>query len=138
MDFSLEFACSVAVSCEDSCTISPLIIVNEVNGVLKIVHSDNLHNWTKDFLFVTFHSWFHIIDNCWSNKIAIRVARNFDPTTIQENCGILSSIIYKSFHSFLVFFAVQGSNVKVIFPRTNFKFFGLFNDLRDPCLSVTN
>jgi len=91
-DLSLELTCDVTVLGEDRSSISPSVVVDEIDGVLGSVNAYNLHDRSKDLFFIAVNASAHMVDNGWSDPVSIRIALNLDATAIEKEFAVLLAV----------------------------------------------
>ncbi len=88
-NFILEFISCWAWSSEDGTSVTPCVIVDEVNGLLEGVYSHTNENWTENLFFVNSHIRSDIIDNSWSYKVTLRIFGMNVFTTVKYHLSAL-------------------------------------------------
>ena len=124
--------------CEDGRSIAPWVRVGEIDGLLKGIDADNLHDWSEDFLLVAVNASAHVIDDCWANPVAIGVSLNLHTTAVEKELAIVLTILDQTMNLLKVLSVVHRTNVSIVPASTNRHLFGFFNDLWNPFLGIAN
>lgn len=138
LDLSLPLAGGVAILGEDSSSISPPVIVDQIDGFLERVGTDDNHNWSENFLVIDVHAWLHVINDGWSNPISIGVALNLNTSSIEEQVSLIGAVLDQTLNLSQVFRVVKRGDIGVIIARANREALGLLDDLRDPLGGVSD
>lgn len=138
LNLSLELASGMSILCEDSCSIAKLIVVNEFDGLLECRTADNLHNWSENLFLIAVNTSSHMIDNSWSDKVAIRVAWHIGLSSVEKHFTILCTVSDQALDLSQMLSIVEGSHIGVVPASTNGESLGLFNNFWNPLLSVTD
>ena len=83
LDLSLELASSMAVPCENRCSVSPTVVVDKSNCTLQSIGTSDQHNWPEDFFIVAFDTRSNIVDDGWANPVTFRIAWHLNTTTVK-------------------------------------------------------
>lgn len=122
----LEFSCVSSGFCEDGNTISILIAIDELDGLIESVDSADNHHGCKKLIVVTSHSWFGMVNDSWTNPVTVWKAVNISASSIKDDLCTLSlgfrDLIAKSVQSL---FGVERSDVSIIISTTNRESLGL-------------
>lgn len=134
----LEFSSVGSRSSEDSNTVSVLVSVNDLDGLINGGGSVDHHNWGEDFFVIAWHTSMNLIDDGWSKPVSLWVSVNLVSSSVEQEFSSLGS----RFNEFLG--SLQGSgglhwaDIVVLFSWSNSQLLGLLNDLWDPFLSISN
>ena len=137
-DFGLELACGVAIFGEDGGAVAPFVRVNEIDSILKGLASDDLHDWSEDFLFVAVDTLTHVINDGWSNEVSIGIALDLHTATIEEHLAVLLTIGNQALNFGQMLSVLKGSDVRIVPAGADRQSFRLLDDLRDPLSRVTH
>jgi len=109
----------VSVFREDRCSITPTIVVNEVDTFLKSFNADNLHHWSEDLFLVAIDTSPYVVNDSWSDPVAIWVSCNLDTSAVEKNLAVLCTIFDKALHLSQMLSIVEGSHIRVVPSRAN-------------------
>lgn len=79
----LEVSSSRTGSGEDGGTVTPLIVVNELDGFFKSVNVNNTKSRSEDFFLVTGHMRLNVVNNGGTNEVTLRVLGILVSSTVQ-------------------------------------------------------
>ncbi len=71
LNFVLELSGSWTWFCENWCSITPSVSVDEINRFLKGVCVAADQDGAENLLLVNCHIWSHSINNCWGYKVSL-------------------------------------------------------------------
>ena len=74
IDLVLELASGVTILGEDGSTVTVLVAVDQVDGLLQGVGSHDDHHGSEDLLVVHVHAWGHVVDHSGAHEVALLIA----------------------------------------------------------------
>ena len=86
----LEFSRGSSVVGEDGGSVTPLVVVDESDGLIEGFGFDGAENGAKDLFLVSSHARLATGDDGWADKVALFVARNGRVSTIEEEVAAFS------------------------------------------------
>lgn len=128
----------MSVLSEDSRSITPPVRIGKIDGLLKGVNADDLHDWSEDFFFVAINTRTHVVDDGWADEVAIRVSLNLHTSAVENNLAVLGTVFDEALDFGLVLFVVHRANIRIVPTSTHRHLFRFFNDLGNPLLRITD
>lgn len=138
LNLGLILTGGVSVLCEDRGTVTPWVGVDKINSLLEGVNTDDVHDWSEDFLLVAFHIGSAVVNDGWSNPVSVWISVDLDATTVEQKFSVLLTVGDQSLNLSQVISALEWSNIVVFESWTNLEGLGLLNKLWYPLLSVTD
>ena len=74
-----------SVTSEDGDSVSVLIAVDEVDGLLDAVLPHNNHNWREDLLVIAGHTNISVVDDGCAQEVALLVSWDLDASAVEED-----------------------------------------------------
>lgn len=87
VDFVLEFSGVGTRSGEERATITPTVIVDELDGFIEGVDSDNTEDGAEDFFLVAGHFGSNVIEDGGSDEVTLGVLGVDEASSIKRNLG---------------------------------------------------
>jgi hypothetical protein len=128
----------VTVGGEAGNTVSPGVLVDELDGFVKGVLSDNAHDGTEDLFIVASHTLFATINDGGTDPVTVGVTLNLGVTSIEEERSVLLTIGNESLDVSEEGFVVGGSDIVVEVTGSNGELGSLLNEVGNPFLGLTN
>lgn len=142
LDFVLEFSSVSSGLGENGNTITPRVAVDELDGLIKSLHSADDHNRSKEFIIVTVHTRLSMINDGRANPVSIRKAVNLGVSSIKKNlCTLVLGVFDLLLKSLQLLLSVERSNIMVGGAGSNSKIFSLLDDFGKPficCVTYHN
>ena len=138
LDLSLELSHDVTVGGEAGDSVTVGVLVDELDGILKVVLADNAHDGTEDLFIVASHTLFATINNGGANPVTIGVAFNSGVTSVEEEGSVLLSIGNESLDVSEEGLVVGRSDVHVEVTGSALELGGLLNEIGNPLLGLTD
>jgi len=137
-DLSLELSHDVTVGGEAGDTVTPGVLVDELDGFIKGVFADNAHDGSEDLFVVASHTLLTSINDSGANPVTVGVSFNDGVTSVEEERSVLLTVGNESLNVGEEGLVVGGSNIEVEVTGSNGELGGLLNEVGNPFLGFTD
>lgn len=140
VDFVLEFSGVRTRSGEERATITPTVIVDELDGFIKGVDSDNTEDGAEDFFLVAGHFGGDVIEDGGSDEVTLGVLGVDEASSIKRDLGtLLFGLVDVVNDSFFQSSVNERAEVdSFISTDADLEFLDSFSQIGDPVLGFTD
>ena len=135
LNLVLEFSSVSSGLGENSHTVSKLVFVDQLDGFVQSVDSDDDHDGGEELVVVASHAGFGVINDGGADPVASWESFDVNLSSVKDDFAALSFSGSKMLVELLKSSGVvQRSDIGVLVTTANLESLGLFQDLRDPVL----
>jgi len=128
----------VTVGGEASDTVTPGVLVDELDGIIKGVFADNAHNGSENLFIVASHTLLTSVNDGGSNPVTVGVSFNDGVTSVEEERSVLLTISNESLNVGEEGSVVGGTDIVVEVTGSNGELGSLLNEIGNPLLGFTD